>query len=195
MMKSIVVFCGSSSGHDPEFRVFAKELGSAIAARKARLIYGGAKVGLMGCIADEVLAQGSEVIGILPRFLSIKEVAHERLTQLIIVENMHERKTKMFELGDAFIALPGGFGTLEELFEVVTWAQLGLHQKPIGVLNVHGFYDPLIAQLDHMVSKGLLKQGNRNLIMIDGTVDVLLDLMQAYQPISAKKWISDLDEV
>ena len=194
-MKSIVVFCGSSSGNDPEFRVFAKELGTAIAARKARLIYGGAKVGLMGCIADEVLSQGSEVIGILPRFLSIKEVAHEGLTQLLIVENMHERKTKMFELGDAFIALPGGFGTLEELFEVVTWAQLGLHQKPIGVLNVNGFYDPLIAQLDHMVIKGLLKQQNRDLIMIDGTVDGLLALMQAYQPISAKKWISDLDEV
>ncbi len=194
-MKSIVVFCGSSSGSDPEFLVFAKQLGATIASRGARLIYGGAKVGLMGCIADEVLAQGCEVIGILPRFLSIKEVAHERLTQLIIVENMHERKTKMFELGDAFIALPGGFGTLEELFEVVTWAQLGLHQKPIGILNVNGFYDPLITQLDHMVSKGLLKQGNRDMIMIDGTVDGLLALMQAYQPISAKKWISDLDEV
>ena len=195
MMKSIVVFCGSSSGHDPEFLVFAKELGAAIASRGARLIYGGAKVGLMGCIADAVLAQGSEVIGIIPRFLSIKEVAHEGLSQLLIVENMHERKTKMFEVGDAFIALPGGFGTLEELFEVVTWAQLGLHQKPIGILNVNDFYDPLIAQLDHMVSSGLLKQENRDLIMIDGTVDGLLAKMEAYQPISAKKWISDLDQV
>ncbi len=195
MMKSIVVFCGSSSGNDPEFQVLAKELGSAIASREARLIYGGAKVGLMGCIADAALAKGAEVIGILPRFLSIKEVAHGHLTQLLIVENMHERKTKMFELGDAFIAMPGGFGTLEELFEVVTWAQLGLHQKPIGILNVNGFYDPLIAQLDHMVSKGLLKQGNRDLIMIDGSVDGLLAKMEAYEPISAKKWISDLDQV
>lgn len=159
------------------------------------MIYGGAKVGLMGRIADEVLAQGAEVIGILPRFLSIKEVAHEHLTQLIIVENMHERKTRMFELGDAFITLPGGFGTLEELFEVVTWAQLGLHRKPIGILNVNGFYDPLVTQLDHMVSNGLLKQGNRDLIMVDGTVDGLLALMETYRPIPEKKWISDLDEV
>lgn len=195
MMKNIVVFCGSSSGHDPEFQVLAKELGSAIALRKARLIYGGAKVGLMGCIADAALAQGSEVIGILPRFLSIKEVAHEGLTQLMIVENMHERKTMMFELVDAFIALPGGFGTLEELFEVVTWAQLGLHQKPIGILNVNGFYDTLITQLDHMVSKGLLKQRNRDLILIHGTVDGLLAKMEAYEPIPEKKWISDLDQV
>ncbi len=194
-MKSIVVFCGSSSGHDPEFLVSATQLGATIAARGARLIYGGAKVGLMGCIADAVLAQGCEVIGIIPRFLSIKEVAHEGLTQLLIVENMHERKTKMFELGDAFIAMPGGFGTLEELFEVVTWAQLGLHQKPIGVLNVNGFYDPLMAQLDHMVSKGLLKQRNRDLIMIDGTVDGLLAKMEAYEPVPEKKWISDLDQV
>ena len=195
MMKSIVVFCGSSSGNDPEFQILAKELGNAIASQEARLIYGGAKVGLMGCIADEVLAKGADVIGILPRFLSIKEVAHEHLTELLIVENMHERKTKMFELGDAFIALPGGFGTLEELFEVVTWAQLGLHQKPIGVLNVGGFYDPLLAQLDHMVLNGLLKQGNRDLIMTDGTVDGLLAKMEAYEPTSAKKWISDLDQV
>jgi uncharacterized protein (TIGR00730 family) len=194
-MKSIVVFCGSSSGNDPEFLLSAKQLGTTIAARKARLIYGGAKVGLMGCIADAVLAKGGEVIGILPRFLSIKEVAHEGLTQLLIVENMHERKTKMFELGDAFIAMPGGFGTLEELFEVVTWAQLGLHQKPIGVLNVNGFYDPLMAQLDHMVSKGLLKQSNRNLVMIDGTVDGLLAKMEVYIPLPEKKWISDLDQV
>lgn len=194
-MKSIVVFCGSSSGNDPEFLLSAKQLGTTIAARKARLIYGGAKVGLMGCIADAVLEKGGEVIGILPRFLSIKEVAHEGLTQLIIVENMHERKTKMFELGDAFIAMPGGFGTLEELFEVVTWAQLGLHQKPIGVLNVNGFYDPLMAQLDQMVSKGLLKQSNRNLVMIDGTVDGLLAKMEVYIPLPEKKWISDLDQV
>ncbi len=194
-MKSIVVFCGSSSGIDPEFLVSAKQLGTTIAARKARLIYGGAKVGLMGCIADAVLEKGGEVIGILPRFLSIKEVAHEGLTQLIIVENMHERKTKMFELGDAFIAMAGGFGTLEELFEVVTWAQLGLHQKPIGVLNVNGFYDPLMAQLDQMVSKGLLKQSNRNLVMIDGTVDGLLAKMEVYIPLPEKKWISDLDQV
>ncbi|MBK8580763.1 MAG: TIGR00730 family Rossman fold protein [Flavobacteriales bacterium] len=194
-MKSIVVFCGSSSGNDPEFLLSAKQLGTTIAARKARLIYGGAKVGLMGCIADAVLAKGGEVIGILPRFLSIKEVAHEGLTQLLIVENMHERKTKMFELGDAFIAMPGGFGTLEELFEVVTWAQLGLHQKPIGVLNVNGFYDPLMAQLDQMVSKGLLKQSNRNLVMIDGTVDGLLAKMEVYIPLPEKKWISDLDQV
>ena len=194
-MKSIVVFCGSSAGHDPEFLVSAKQLGATIASREARLIYGGAKVGLMGCIADTVLSQGSEVIGILPRFLSIKEVAHEGLTQLLIVENMHERKTKMFELGDAFIAMPGGFGTLEELFEVVTWAQLGLHQKPIGVLNVNGFYDPLMAQLDHMVSKGLLKQRNRDLIMIDSAVDGLLAKMEAYEPGPEKKWISDLDQV
>ncbi|HQV39210.1 MAG: TIGR00730 family Rossman fold protein [Flavobacteriales bacterium] len=194
-MKSIVVFCGSSAGHDPEFLVSAKALGATIASRGARLIYGGAKVGLMGCIADAALAQGSEVIGILPRFLSIKEVAHEGLTQLLIVENMHERKTKMFELGDAFIAMPGGFGTLEELFEVVTWAQLGLHQKPIGVLNVNGFYDPLMAQLDHMVSKGLLKQRNRDLIMIDSAVDGLLAKMEAYEPVPEKKWISDLDQV
>ena len=195
MMKSFVVFCGSSSGYDTVFSDSAKELGTAIASRGARLIYGGAKVGLMGCIADAVLIQGAEVIGILPRFLSIKEVAHEGLTELLIVEDMHERKTKMFELGDAFIAMPGGFGTLEELFEVVTWAQLGLHQKPIGILNVNGFYDRLVAQLDHMVSNGLLKKRNRELIMIDSTVDGLLAKMEAHQPVPEKKWISDLDQV
>jgi uncharacterized protein (TIGR00730 family) len=194
-MKSIVVFCGSSTGNDPAFGEIAEAVGRAIAARGARLIYGGAKVGLMGRLADAALAEGAEVIGILPRFLSIKEVAHQGLSRLLIVETMHERKTRMAELGDGFLALPGGFGTLEELFEVVTWAQLGLHRKPIGVLNAKGFYDPLLAQLDLMVEQGLLKPGNRRIVLAEEEVDTLLARMEAFKPLPEKKWISDLDEV
>jgi uncharacterized protein (TIGR00730 family) len=149
----------------------------------------------MGRLADAALAEGAEVIGILPRFLSIKEVAHHGLSRLLIVETMHERKTRMAELGDGFLALPGGFGTLEELFEVVTWAQLGLHRKPIGVLNAKGFYDPLLAQLDLIVEQGLLKPGNRRIVLAEEDVDTLLARMEAFKPLPEKKWISDLDEV
>lgn len=194
-MKSIVVFCGSSTGNDPAFGQIAEAVGRAIAVKGARLIFGGAKVGLMGRLADAALAEGAEVIGILPRFLSIKEVAHQGLSRLLIVETMHERKTRMAELGDGFLALPGGFGTLEELFEVVTWAQLGLHRKPIGVLNAKGFYDPLLAQLDLMVEQGLLKPGNRRIVLAEEEVDTLLARMEAFKPLPEKKWISDLDEV
>jgi uncharacterized protein (TIGR00730 family) len=135
-MKSVTVFCGSSSGSNSVYATQAMLLGTALAHRKIRLIYGGAKIGLMGIIADAVLKEGGEVVGILPQFLSSKEIAHRGLTQLIMVDSMHERKTKMHELSDGVIALPGGFGTLEELFEMLTWAQLGLHQNPIGLLNV-----------------------------------------------------------
>ena len=153
-MKSITVFCGSSSGTDGVYKSQATLLGRALAERNIQLVYGGAQIGLMGAVADGVLTHGGRAIGVLPGFLKSKEIAHDRLTELIIVETMHERKTKMHELCDGVIALPGGFGTLEELFEMLTWGQLGLHKKPIGLLNTDNFYDPLITLLQTMVDNG-----------------------------------------
>src|SRR5918993_5316430 len=156
-MKSVAIFCGSSSGTDPLYKVQATALGITLAHQRIEIIYGGAKVGLMGAVADAALSAGGKVTGVIPRFLRSKEIAHKNLTELIIVGSMHERKTKMHELCDGIIALPGGFGTLEELFEILTWAQLGLHKKPIGLLDVNGFYDNLNLLLQTMVHQGFLK--------------------------------------
>ena len=153
-MKRITVFCGSSVGTDSIYKTQAKIVGEALAKNNIELVYGGAKIGLMGAVADGVLSKGGKVTGVLPNFLRSKEIAHEQLTNLILVDTMHERKTRMNELCDGVIALPGGFGTLEELFEMLTWAQLGLHKKPIGILNIDGFYDTLIDLIQTMVSKG-----------------------------------------
>ncbi|UYQ94324.1 TIGR00730 family Rossman fold protein [Chitinophaga horti] len=193
-MKRITVFCASSPGFKEVYMQAARSVGHTLASRGTGLVYGGAKVGLMGAVADGALEAGGEVIGVIPDFLRSKEIAHTGLTELIIVESMHARKTKMNDLCDGVIALPGGFGTLEELFEILTWGQLGLHQKPIGLLNTAGFYDHLIGLLDHMTTEGLLKAANRDMLLVSENVEELLSLMSAYVPPVTGKWISR-DEV
>jgi uncharacterized protein (TIGR00730 family) len=192
-MKSVTVFCGSNSGSDSVYTTQAMLLGEALAHRKIRLVYGGAKVGLMGTIADAVLRGGGEVIGVLPQFLSSKEIAHKGLTELIMVESMHQRKTKMHELSDGVIALPGGFGTLEELFEMLTWAQLGLHRNPIGLLNVDGYYNYLIDLIYSMVTKGFLKEVNQKMLLTSNSVGGLLETMESYTAPIVSKWITEED--
>lgn len=189
-MNGITVFCGSSSGTNRTFEIKAKELGQKLATENIHLIYGGANVGLMAAVADGALEKSGTVIGVLPKFLKTKEIAHDKLTKLILVETMHERKTKMNELSDGIIALPGGFGTLEELFEMLTWGQLGLHKKPIGILNVDGFYNKLIDFLDTMVEKGFLKNLNRNMVLISHDIDNLLNKMRNYEAPKVEKWIT-----
>ncbi len=190
-MNSVTVFCGSSHGNNPLFIEEAIKMGQALSARNITLVYGGAKVGLMGTLADSVLATQGKVIGVLPRFLQKKEIAHSGLTKLILVESMHDRKTMMNDHSNGVIALPGGFGTLEELFEMLTWAQLGLHSKPIGILNVDGYYDHLQKLLENMVTSGLLKKENLAMVLMDTDVEGLLDKMENYKAIPTSKWISD----
>ena len=188
-MRSIVVFCGSSEGNDPEVVQTAYKLGQTMAQQQIRLVYGAAKIGIMGRVAQGALDNGGEVIGVIPQFLIQKEITHEGLSQLIVTENMHQRKLKMHELSDGIITLPGGFGTMEELFEMTTWAQLGLHQYPIGILNVNGFYDDLLKMIKKMVSKGFLKQENYDLLLVDDSIDGLLRQMKDYIPSFLPKWI------
>ncbi|WP_343609370.1 TIGR00730 family Rossman fold protein [Chryseobacterium oranimense] len=189
-MKNITVFCGSSFGSDEIYKEQAILLGKTLAKQNIQLIYGGADVGLMGAVADGALNEGGKVTGVLPHFLQSKEIAHKNLTELIIVETMHERKTKMNDLCDGVIVLPGGYGTLEEFFEMITWAQLGLHTKPIGILNIDGFYDDLIKLVQTMVDKGFLKQINRDMLLISDSINELLDKMRNYQAPTVEKWIS-----
>ncbi|WP_078672012.1 LOG family protein [Chitinophaga eiseniae] len=189
-MKNIVVFCGSSAGQEPVYMEQAFQLGAALAQRNTGLVYGGAKVGLMGAVADGALQAGGKVTGVLPHFLQQKELAHNGLTDLILVDTMHERKTKMNELADGVIALPGGFGTMEELFEMLTWGQLGLHQKPIGMLNVNGFYDALHQLSQTMTEKGFLSAANRDMLLYSDRIDDLLIKMEQYQPVDKPKWIT-----
>ncbi|MHA7772093.1 LOG family protein [Roseibium sp. M-1] len=188
-MKSICVFCGSSYGTQEAYSVAARETGRVIAEQGYTLVYGGAKVGLMGTVADAALAAGGKVIGVLPRALQDKEIGHEGLTDLHLVGSMHERKAKMADLSDAFIALPGGVGTLEEIFEVWTWGQLGYHAKPCGFLNIEGYYDHLITFLDHQTREGFTKQVMRDMVQIAGTPAELIGLFENYTPPSAPKWI------
>lgn len=188
-MKSISVFCGSSEGNDQRIVQMAYELGKIMAQKNLILVYGGSQLGLMGKVANGTLDHKGKVVGVIPDFLKSKEICHAGITELITVQNMHERKLQMHELSDGIIALPGGFGTLEELFEMITWAQLGLHQKPIGILNINGFYDELLHFLDTMVTKGLLKPENRDMLLVDGSCEGLLAQMEAYQPVFIPKWI------
>ncbi|GAB3839518.1 LOG family protein [Hymenobacter jeollabukensis] len=189
-MNSIAVYCGSSAGTDERFRQHATEVGQLFAQRHITLVYGGGNVGLMGAVADATMLGGGQAIGVIPGFLKDKEVAHLGLTTLEVVENMHQRKLRMAELAEGFIAMPGGFGTLEELFEVLTWGQLGLHRKPVGLLNVAGFYDALITLLDHMTAQGLLRAENRGQLLVADNVTELLALMQAWQPANVEKWLT-----
>ncbi|GAA3777282.1 TIGR00730 family Rossman fold protein [Flavobacterium ginsengiterrae] len=188
-MKRITVFCASSFGTDKIYEEQAALVGKTLAEQNIDVVYGGANVGLMGAVADGALNAGGKVIGVLPNFLRSKEIAHLGLTELILVESMHERKTKMNDLCDGVIALPGGFGTLEELFEMLTWAQLGLHKKPIAVLNINGFYDSLIELLQTMTEKGLLKEVNQKMLLVSNDIEDLLNQMRNYVPPTVGKWI------
>jgi uncharacterized protein (TIGR00730 family) len=188
-MKRVCVFCGSSPGVRPEYRRAAEELGALLAGRGIGLVYGGAKVGIMGAVADAVLAGGGEAIGVIPTALVSKEVAHQGLTQLHVVHTMHERKALMADLSDGFVALPGGFGTFEEFCEVLTWSQLGFHPKPCGLLNVASYYAPLLALFDHGVSEGFIRPQHRALVLTETDPATLLERMDAFVPPSGDKWI------
>ncbi|MCX2722201.1 TIGR00730 family Rossman fold protein [Roseibium salinum] len=189
-MKSICVFCGSSYGALEAYSEAAKATGRTIAESGYRLIYGGARVGLMGTVADAALAAGGKVIGVLPRALQDKEIGHEGLTELHLVGSMHERKAQMADLSDAFIALPGGVGTLEEIFEIWTWGQLGYHKKPCGFLNVEGYYDHLIAFLDHQAQEGFTRKAMRDMAQFAETAEELIGMFKSYDPPSSPKWIT-----
>ncbi|MDP2685596.1 MAG: TIGR00730 family Rossman fold protein [Aequorivita sp.] len=189
-LEKICVFCGSSDGNDLAITDAAKKLGEIFAERNITLVYGAAKIGVMGTIAKSVLDNKGKVIGIIPNFLKKKEVVHLGLTELITTQNMHERKMKMQEESDGFIALPGGMGTLEELFEIITWLQLGLHQKPIGLLNINGFYNDLVKMLETMVRKGFLSLDNYNLLLVDSNPEQLLKKMEEFKTPQRPKWLN-----
>lgn len=186
---AMCVFTGSNLGALPEYRSAAEELGAKLVERSLGLVYGGGRVGLMGAVADAVLDAGGRATGVIPGALMGKEIAHEGLTDLEIVGSMHERKHRMAELADGFIAMPGGMGTLEELSEVVTWAQLGIHSKPCGVLNVVGYFDHLIAYIDHAVANEFVRKEHRSILQVASAPDELLDLMAAYKAVHVGKWL------
>jgi len=188
-MKSISIFCGSSPGKDREIIESAYSLGSYLAKKKIGLVYGGGKVGLMGKVAQGALDEKGRVIGIIPHFLKQKEIHHTGLSELILVDTMHERKLKMHELSNGVIMLPGGFGTFEEFFEMLTWAQLGLHQNPLGILNINGFYNPLIEMFDTMVAHRFLKEENKNMVLVDNSIEGLLEKMENYAGHGVPKWM------
>ncbi len=180
-MKRICVFCGSSPGHDPRYLEAARAMGRTIARRGLGLVYGGGSVGLMGAVADAALASGGEVVGVIPQVLQIRELAHKKLSTLHVVGSMHERKALMAELSDGFVALPGGMGTLEELSEVLTWAQLGLHARPVGLLDVAGYYQPLAEFFDRAVGAGFLRPAHRALLLVGHEPAALLDQLAAWR--------------
>lgn len=188
-MNTVCVFAGSCSGTRGEYRAAARGLGRALIERGLGVVYGGARVGLMGALADEVLSGGGRVVGVIPEALVAKEVAHEGLTELRVVKSMHERKAMMADLSGGFVALPGGMGTLEELFEILTWAQLGLHRKPAGLLNVAGYFDGLLEFLDHSVAERFVRLEHRAMISVAAAPGELLDLLAAYRPPAVEKWI------
>ncbi len=189
-MRSVCVFCGSSPGRNGLYAEAARTLGRTIAGNGLRLVYGGAMVGLMGEVADAALAAGGEVVGVIPVALVERELAHKGLTTLHEVKSMHERKAMMADLSDAFLALPGGIGTLEELFEIWTWAQLGHHRKPVGVLNVEGYFDPLLAFLDHQCREGFMRSEHRGMLVVESEPERLLTRFAGYEPPSVVKWIN-----
>ena len=188
-MRSLCVFCGSSTGHKPAYTEAARSLGRTLAGAKIRLIFGGGHVGLMGEVANAALAAGGEAIGVIPNSLVEREIAHTGLTDLHVVGSMHERKAMMSDLSDGFIALPGGTGTLEEFFEVLTWAQLGEHAKPCSLLNVAGYYDPLLRVFNHMVDKGFLSESNKALVLVESDPETLLAKLERYRPPETIKWV------
>lgn len=199
-MKRICVFCGSNAGHKPLYRAEAEKLGRLLAARGIELVYGAGNIGLMGAVADACLEAGGTVIGVIPEALMGKEVAgravdHRALTRIEVVDSMHTRKARMAELSDGFIALPGGFGTFEEFCEILTWGQLGFHVKPMGLLNVGGFYDPLLGLFDHAVKEGFLRQQNRDMALAETDIEKLLDVMTHYRPEAVSKWLKETKQL
>ena len=192
-LNKICVFCGSSEGNDSEIYQAAFSLGKAFVENNITLVYGAAKIGIMGAVAKSVLEGNGTVVGIIPGFLKKKEVVHLGLTELITTKNMHERKMKMQELSDGFIALPGGFGTLEELFEIITWLQLGLHSKPIGLLNTNGFYDDLIKLIENMVKKKFVSSENYQLLLVDTQIDSLLEKMRRFKQPDLPNYVTSKD--
>ena len=187
--RRVAVYCGSNAGVRPAYAAAARRLGALLGARGIGLVYGGGKVGLMGVLADAALEAGASVIGVIPESLVARELAHQRLTELRVVATMHERKALMAELADAFVALPGGLGTLDELFEVWTWAQLGLHERPIGLLDVEGFFGPLVAHLDRAVAEGFVRPQHRAMVVIDSEPEPLLDRFDGCAPPRVGKWL------
>lgn len=189
-MERVCVFCGSNTGVNSLYRHAAETLGQLLTQRGHGLVYGGGSVGLMGVLANAVLARGGEVIGVIPEALATKELAHPKVTVMHVVPGMHARKARMAELADAFIAMPGGYGTFEELFEVITWAQLGLHSKPIGLLNVAGYFDALISLVEQAVAEGFIKPEHRQLIVVADQPQALLDALACHRMPVVRKWIS-----
>ena len=199
-MQRICVFCGSNAGSNPIYRAEAEKLGRLLAARGIELVYGAGNIGLMGAVADACLAAGGTVIGIIPEALMGKEVAgrtvdHRTLTRIEVVDSMHTRKARMAELSDGFVALPGGFGTFEEFCEILTWGQLGFHVKPMALLNVNGFYDPLLAMFDKAVEEGFLRAQNRAMALADSDIARLLEAMTTYRPEAVSKWLKARSEL
>ena len=187
---SVCVYCGSSKGHSPVYADAAKSLGRALVKQNLSLVYGGGHVGLMGIVADAVLEAGGEVTGVIPKALMDTEVGHDHLTRLLVVKDMHERKALMAEHADGFIAMPGGIGTLEELFETLTWAQLGFHEKPIGLFNVEGFYDPLIEFLHHQTSQGFLRAEHKDLLLVQTEPEALIEQLKNFTMPEGVSWLS-----
>lgn len=188
-MKSIAVFCGASMGNDDTIISEAYALGKTLAQQNITLVYGAAKIGIMGTVANGALENNGKVVGIIPDFLKTKEIVSEGLTELIVTSNMHDCKVKLYEKSDGFIVIPGGFGTMDEFFEISTWGQLGLHTKPIGILNTSGYYNALISQFKTMVEKGFLKQENLDAVVVDNTIDGLLEKMNNHVPLPAPEWL------
>ncbi|MEN8201336.1 MAG: TIGR00730 family Rossman fold protein [Bacteroidota bacterium] len=190
-MKSIAVYCGSSSGINGIYREQAGKLGELLAKKKIHVVFGGGKVGLMGVLADAVLEAGGQITGVIPSFLKIKEVAHEQLSELIVVDSLHERKALISNMTDGAIALPGGLGTLDELFEMLTWGQLGLHAKPVGLLNTNQYFSPVLTAIEKMIREGFLKERNREMVLVSEEMEELLQKMNAYKAPVFPKWILD----
>jgi len=196
-MKRICIYCGSKTGDHPAYREAAKELGRQLVARNMELVFGAGSIGLMGVVADTVLNEGGTliaggtVIGVIPKFLSGREVMHQSMSETHIVETMHERKALMEEMSDVFVAMPGGLGTFEELFEILTWSQLGLHRKNVGILNVRGYFDPLLQQIDHAIAEGFVKDDNRELFVVSDDPKELLDMLEQHELPQVKQWKSD----
>ncbi|MEK7943401.1 TIGR00730 family Rossman fold protein [Pigmentiphaga sp. YJ18] len=194
-MDAVCVYCGASAGNDPFFADVARDFGRAVAGRGMRLVYGGGSVGLMGHVANAALEAGGQVTGVIPERLWEKEVGHKGLTDMYVVPTMHARKARMVELSDAFVALPGGFGTLDELFEVLTWQQIGYHSKPVGLLNANGYYDALLAFARHAHEQGFVRAVHLEALIVDTDIDRLLDRLASAQPVHVDRWVKNSDAV
>jgi uncharacterized protein (TIGR00730 family) len=191
ILQTVCVFCAANPGNDPVYQREARDFGALLAREGRRVVFGGGRTGLMGALAEGALASGGNIVGVMPRHLVDREVAHTGLTELHVVGSMHERKTMLSQLADGFVAMPGGIGTLEELFEIWTWGQLGLHRKPYGLLNIGGFFDPLLAFLDHAVRDGFIGAESRGMLAVDSDPRALLTRMEAMEPPRVRQWITE----